>query len=105
MLACELFNNHGKSFKNEDTIGTEFDSASYLVASLCQGHPHLVQADSSSNLARSASRSSHRLQPTHAGGLCSMGAPRPFQQYQQDARSVKCFARSFHPALNKRRSR
>jgi len=44
MLACELFNNHGKSFKNEDTIGTEFDSASYLVASLYQRHPHLVQS-------------------------------------------------------------
>jgi hypothetical protein len=36
MLACELFYNHRKSFKNEDTVFAEFDGASYLVASLHQ---------------------------------------------------------------------
>ena len=36
MLACELFYNHRKPFKNEDTVFAEFDGASYLVASLHQ---------------------------------------------------------------------
>lgn len=36
MLACELFYNHRKSFKNEDTVFSELDGASYLVASLHQ---------------------------------------------------------------------
>lgn len=74
MLACELFNNHGKSFKNEDTIGTKFDSASYLIASLRQRHPHLVQADSSSNLARTQSRSVHSAHLAER----KIGLPRPF---------------------------
>jgi hypothetical protein len=36
MLACELFYNHRKSFKNEDTVFAEFNGASYLIASLHQ---------------------------------------------------------------------
>lgn len=74
MLASELFHNHGKSFKNEDTIRTKFDSASYLITSLRQGHPHLVQADSSSNLARTQSRSVHSAHFAER----KIGLPRPF---------------------------
>ena len=49
MLASELFHNHGKSFKNKDAVCAEFDGASYLVAALCQGHPHLIHANGSLN--------------------------------------------------------
>lgn len=74
MLACELFYNHRKSFKNEDAVRAEFDGASYLITSLCQGHPHLVQADSSSNLARRQSRSVHSAHLAER----KIGLPRPF---------------------------
>ena len=44
MLAGKVFYNHRKTFKNKDTVLTQFDGAPYLVTSLRQGHAHLIHS-------------------------------------------------------------